>query len=333
MMENIKNLKIDIDKKYNFVVNNMMRDDYIRTRKFYPQYEGQFIKGLFSEWDYDDYGNLVPVLEVFKGCNYVERVILPSHKDLVNQLSNVRNHDYVSIYYDGKQSLSYGYNRYKHVYIVRIIDYDLYSNLSVREAHPLYYGEYKPPFMWENNIQHQLGPYGYYFERDYDIVHVSSDLDLNYHFDFRIEDCSDVGPFFDEWRKYTWEGDFPLIELDSTKLDVISLKEFLLGVTCDFKDIIYGTPIHTSFKNFDRFNNILGYSDWHQKVLQKYNFKCDICGSSENLHVHHLENFWRHLPIGIDVDNGVSLCSDCHSQYHKIEGYDKNRYEYFKANW
>ena len=59
------------------------------------------------------------------------------------------------------------------------------------------------------------------------------------------------------------------------------------------------------------------YKDWRLKVLNIYSYKCIKCGTSDNLNVHHIENFSSNKELRFDVNNGVVLCEYCHLQKHK----------------
>jgi 5-methylcytosine-specific restriction endonuclease McrA len=51
------------------------------------------------------------------------------------------------------------------------------------------------------------------------------------------------------------------------------------------------------------------------RVLERDRWKCQRCGSSVNLQVHHLQYRGR---LGPDaLDNLISLCADCHYQEHR----------------
>jgi len=56
------------------------------------------------------------------------------------------------------------------------------------------------------------------------------------------------------------------------------------------------------------------YAQLRTHTLQRDGWKCQCCGSSINLQVHHLKFRGR---LGSDVpDNLISLCVDCHSKEH-----------------
>lgn len=64
-----------------------------------------------------------------------------------------------------------------------------------------------------------------------------------------------------------------------------------------------------------------GYFAWRTRVLKRDGFTCVKCGSNKNLQVHHLWGYKENPELAIVDDNGVTLCKDCHDQYHNINGY------------
>lgn len=57
------------------------------------------------------------------------------------------------------------------------------------------------------------------------------------------------------------------------------------------------------------------YRLWRALVIRR-DGKCIICGSMKRRQAHHINNGAHHPEERYDVDNGVTLCSECHSQYH-----------------
>ena len=57
-------------------------------------------------------------------------------------------------------------------------------------------------------------------------------------------------------------------------------------------------------------------SNWRKNVWKRDNCKCVVCGSEEDLHVHHI------IPVSVSekhkyvVGNGVTLCRECHRLAH-----------------
>ena len=61
------------------------------------------------------------------------------------------------------------------------------------------------------------------------------------------------------------------------------------------------------------------YNKFRLKVLKRDEV-CQCCGSTHNLHVHHISSFKLHNSRGVEVESGITLCEDCHNQYHSIYG-------------
>ena len=55
------------------------------------------------------------------------------------------------------------------------------------------------------------------------------------------------------------------------------------------------------------------WQDIRHKVFQEYGYRCDQCGSSKNLHIHHIT--YEHLGEE-KISDLVPLCEDCHKRLH-----------------
>jgi len=77
------------------------------------------------------------------------------------------------------------------------------------------------------------------------------------------------------------------------------------------------------------------YKQWRNMVYQKDNFICQKCNKrGENLNAHHLLNFSDNIDLRFDINNGVTLCNDCHSpnivgSFHNTYGTKNNTKEQF----
>ena len=66
---------------------------------------------------------------------------------------------------------------------------------------------------------------------------------------------------------------------------------------------------------FDR--NDTRVKDWTKKVISKG--ECELCKSTERLEAHHIVK-WADYPQGrIDINNGMCLCHECHTEEHKFD--------------
>lgn len=60
----------------------------------------------------------------------------------------------------------------------------------------------------------------------------------------------------------------------------------------------------------------LKYKIWRAEVFNRDGFRCRMCGGNGKLHAHHLK-MWAFFPeLRFDVDNGLTLCENCHAIEH-----------------
>lgn len=76
-------------------------------------------------------------------------------------------------------------------------------------------------------------------------------------------------------------------------------------------------------KNKDE-RNTLDYNIWHNKVLKRDNYFCQVCGSKKHLEVHHLESYSSTPQLRTSLNNGITLCYKCHKNIHHQYGYIVN---------
>jgi len=63
------------------------------------------------------------------------------------------------------------------------------------------------------------------------------------------------------------------------------------------------------------------YKNWRISVFEKDNYTCQKCGQiGSNLNVHHIESFEINKDKRTDINNGITLCNECHRKLHNIYG-------------
>jgi len=57
------------------------------------------------------------------------------------------------------------------------------------------------------------------------------------------------------------------------------------------------------------------YTKLQRQVLERDGWRCQVCGSMQNLQVHHLK--FRSRSGGDEEQNLITLCAGCHEQVHQ----------------
>lgn len=70
-------------------------------------------------------------------------------------------------------------------------------------------------------------------------------------------------------------------------------------------------------KTSKRDRSSLKYKDWRAAVFKRDKYTCKMCGSKKNLQAHHIIP-WRDCNENqkYNVDNGITLCENCHLKAH-----------------
>lgn len=53
-------------------------------------------------------------------------------------------------------------------------------------------------------------------------------------------------------------------------------------------------------------------TDWKIAVKQRDKYYCQHCGSTENLHAHHIVPWKKDEKLRFEITNGITLCASCH---------------------
>lgn len=76
--------------------------------------------------------------------------------------------------------------------------------------------------------------------------------------------------------------------------------------------------------------NSLDYKQWRKNVFDRDLYTCKCCGARNGngkyirLEAHHIFNFGKYLEKRYDVDNGITLCQECHIDFHRKYGKQDN---------
>ena len=77
--------------------------------------------------------------------------------------------------------------------------------------------------------------------------------------------------------------------------------------------------------------HIDGYSEFRTNVYIEDNRTCQCCGQhGGKLNAHHLNGYHWFIEGRLDINNAITLCEDCHKEFHHIYGYRNNTKEQFE---
>lgn len=126
--------------------------------------------------------------------------------------------------------------------------------------------------------------------------------------------------------------------LHPEKIQFISLSCVLRGINCKecFIESISGSNSYMWNENLTDEERIIGrdypeYSQWRKDVFGRDNYTCQCCGKSEgrDLIAHHLDAYHWCIEKRTDIDNGITLCENCHNEFHKQYWNHNNTKEQF----
>lgn len=73
------------------------------------------------------------------------------------------------------------------------------------------------------------------------------------------------------------------------------------------------------------------YLDWRIANFIRDKHTCQKCKKNRKelkkikLHVHHIEDFANNPDIRVSINNGITLCENCHKDFHHQYGIRSNR--------
>lgn len=140
--------------------------------------------------------------------------------------------------------------------------------------------------------------------------------------------------------EYSWQNN-PLVDKES---NVLSGKQFstnrytlkisnVFELPCrnEFAVTQPNKPHNGQLSDLERVSRrlIFGYGNWVKSVKERDNYKCTVCGSNEEIVAHHLNSYDMFEEERTDLENGLTLCSKCHLNFHSEYGFGSNTKQQF----
>jgi len=58
------------------------------------------------------------------------------------------------------------------------------------------------------------------------------------------------------------------------------------------------------------------YNEWRKAVYSRDHYTCQDCSTNKDLHAHHVKTFSEYPALRYVVENGITVCQQCHSKIH-----------------
>lgn len=82
--------------------------------------------------------------------------------------------------------------------------------------------------------------------------------------------------------------------------------------------IVWNGNIHPLDKKRDKLDRrCKQYIEWRKEVLKRDEYKCTKCNNKKRLEAHHIKKFSKYKELRFELDNGITLCKECHKVIHR----------------
>jgi hypothetical protein len=68
------------------------------------------------------------------------------------------------------------------------------------------------------------------------------------------------------------------------------------------------------------------YREWRRNVFKRDDYKCRECGQGGKLNGHHIKSYSKHPELKYDINNGITLCVQCHKKVNGKEHLFEKRF-------
>jgi len=97
-----------------------------------------------------------------------------------------------------------------------------------------------------------------------------------------------------------------------------NLSKAHIGVQSKDKHPLWKGGLYKTARVEDMANN--NYKKWRIAVFNRDNFTCVGCGHDKYVQAHHIKPYASHPTLRYTVENGQTLCKQCHYMLHLVAG-------------
>lgn len=139
-----------------------------------------------------------------------------------------------------------------------------------------------------------------------------------YWFEIGLKDMDDAeaGTFIDAVFKYAFQNELP-------EIASMTEKQKRMWLICK-RDLDYQSDHPRAYKYPDNEKMAIRrsgqYNEWRKAVFERDEYTCQSCGQRGGiLNAHHIKQFAKYPDERLNLDNGITLCKDCHRAVHRGE--------------
>ena len=59
------------------------------------------------------------------------------------------------------------------------------------------------------------------------------------------------------------------------------------------------------------------FARWKKEIYKRDNYTCQVCGTKGEITAHHILSWKDYHELRFELENGITLCADCHHKLHK----------------
>jgi 5-methylcytosine-specific restriction endonuclease McrA len=83
-------------------------------------------------------------------------------------------------------------------------------------------------------------------------------------------------------------------------------------------EIWFGKSRIPPWEKYKRQKNNPLHCKWRMRIFERDNYICQLCKKrGGKLEAHHIKSFKYHKNLRYKIENGITLCKECHKEIHR----------------